>query len=270
MLNNTFLSMKLLFVMLFLLFFNCTRKSDELVIYISEDVVCGFVFDNQMHFYFPWGSYEKTSIFDLTEDSLVLYNEIAFKRLIVPKERLQTDTVLMANIHTDLRRGEGVIFNAIVKGNSWEVGIYYPYNKKGSYKFNVTDEIALLFYSLVHQTKLNSNVIFPDQNIIDSLNSDENNRIAEFYFGVKENYKIKCTYCIFPYCCNFVNSLNQLSSIVILNHITPENKVSNKIFHLEVRQMFNNYSLLTNWENNMIFNIDSIYKQLENSKNQTN
>ena len=145
---------------------------------------------------------------------------------------MNPDTIYMANSLFGLLHSHSVIFNAKIIGKFWQVGVYYPYDIKGTYKFNVTNSEINLFNCSVNRF-VNKTPIFQDTNyfsrsesvlLIDILS---NKRMKSYVRQIDE--ETWTTYL-----------LNNLAMIIIKNHIQNSNKISDDVLFSEYRKKIKN------------------------------
>ncbi len=143
------------------------------------------------------------------------------------------DTIKMANSMFGISHSHGVIFNAEIIGQSWQVGVYYPYDVKGTYKFNITSSELNLFNCALHRFVFKIPIIFQDTNYYSRSKSV---LLVEFFLNEKTRSYIRQidekTYT--------TRLINDLTMIIIKNHLQNYNKISDDVLFSEFRKKIKN------------------------------
>ncbi len=143
------------------------------------------------------------------------------------------DTIKMANSMFGISHSHGVIFNAEIIGQSWQVGVYYPYDVKGTYKFNITSSELNLFNCALHRFVFKIPITFQDTSYCSRSKSV---LLVEFFLNEKIRSYIRQidekTYT--------TRLINDLTMIIIKNHLQNYNKISDKVLFSEFRKKIKN------------------------------
>lgn len=257
-------NLKLLFLgfNLTLLFFSCSYSEKKLgktiTFYESNEGICCFVLKNELHYIVYSRYYIKQCPENQIKDSLYIEAyDISFKKVNLISKLINFDTIYIANQESELHHGDGIVYNAKIFDSTWFVTVYYPYTKKGTYKFQITEEENNLFNSLLNNNLKTSNKIYPDKTTLDSLNIRERRLIIEFYLGINTNKNTKEWYSIFPFYPQSIARLDQLIKVLILKNLSKDKFINPQIKMLDIRDKFNIYAK-TNRTQNFEIDIDSL------------
>lgn len=195
-------------------------------------------------------NFKKTS----SEDSIYSVNEdiYYYKKNIHNKKDVEFDTILLANDVKSNIKNFGTPFNLKIFKRNWNIGIYYPFEGyKGSYEFNITESENALFQSLISYliNNLKPDIYLPK----DTINAKQYG-INSIYIRVKKDNNCNIDYFGYLGDMNIFDVINQLTIVVIQNHINNRNNKTKKEIDLTyIRELYNRMSQKNiNYFNNII------------------
>jgi hypothetical protein len=141
-----------------------------------------------------------------------------------------SDTIYMANSLFGLSQGIGVLFNAKIIGDLWQVGVYYPNDFIGTYEFHITNSELNLFDCAIDKF-IKKISIFQDTNYYQK---------SESVLLVKMSNSEETTISKIDEHTYTTMLVNDLSMIIIKKHLKKYNRISDEISYTEIRKKIKN------------------------------
>lgn len=235
---SKFYSLNYILILLYLIMLSCsnTLQNTSEYIFIGEgsekrNAIC-YLIDGKFKSFDPMSD----TCYKYNSTQNTVYNSF-YNRKYYPiqcsENNIKYDTIYMANSMYGLSHNLGIIFNAKIIGKFWQVGVYYPYDFKGTYKFDVTNAEMNLFNCslnkflskspLFQNADTNINYYYKSESVlsIDILSGKE--RTSDVRQILENTYT---TYL-----------LNDLTMIIIKNHLQTNNKINDIVLFSEFRKM---------------------------------
>lgn len=258
--------MKKWFYLIFFLFIACKYNSNS----DNKDNNCFYYsnMENNRYCFLLNGQYK--TIMEFSQDCFIkyksddsifhsIYNEIYYKKNIEYYNN-NFDTIYLANDIPGLSHGKGIVYNLKTYNKKWEVGIYYPYEYKGTYSFSISEQEYNLFNSILYLFVENVNKQFyPSRDTIMAKQVG----VSVLYLGLSKSGKNKDYFGALISAPSEFNLLNQLVSIIIKNNILIHKKSFNYIGLLDVRARFNSYVSEYKYTGSFIEDIDSVMNKIK-------
>jgi hypothetical protein len=224
--------------------FSCENKPHNInkinheKVYVDEDGLCVFFINDR--FYSIWGMEEERFTLFPTDDSIILSqtDRVYYKQTLCYSD-LQYDTIEIANSIELPRHRKDFLYNLRILDTKWEVAIYHPCTDiKGVYYFNIMESENKIFKEILNCIQKNAikkyypiknNTFFSSQNPAPALYLKmQSGKEQSEYFGRDDVF----------------NMLEQITTVILGNHIlsdNKENKISDTIKLLDIRERFNFY-----------------------------
>jgi len=147
------------------------------------------------------------------------------------------DTVFYAN-HISCKGDKCFVFNGILNYDKWEIGLYFPYDWKGTYTFVISESEKYLFNYAIHRLNQKKPFVYPETaasknssaTYISHIKLHGRKKGKEFFADMDERVPDEYFF------------INDVIMTIVGNNIRPENKISDKIGCLKARGFYNDLS----------------------------
>ncbi|MDR0368178.1 MAG: hypothetical protein LBH82_03435 [Bacteroidales bacterium] len=231
-------------ILLVSIFFCRCKKSDtneacQEKVYKSDDGYCVFLINDEFYTVQKW---DEDGFQTFPADDSIISSQTGriYYKQIFSSYSLKYDTIEIANSMELPRHCLGFLYNLRIVDKKWEIALYYPSGDesiKGTYSFHITESENKMFKGILNKFQENAKQkYYPIQDTTKHYSIS----IPAFYLKIQpenESFEYFGTTALF-------NMLSQITTIIIGNHILPENsdnKISDTIKLLDIRERFNSY-----------------------------
>ena len=213
----------------FLVMVSCKDKYPDIDCYRSQRHYI-FYYDDEFHNCYGFTGFKKDSLGGLINEKMKWINDSLFT--INANHVNRFDTVFYAN-QISCTGDKCFVFNGIFNFDNWKIGLYYPYELKGTYSFVISESEKYLFNYAV--SLLNQKVPF----VIPSTPSSRESSATSISYiklqGKKEEKDFFADMETVPDEYDFVNAVIMT---IVGNNIHPKSKISDKIGCLKSRNFY--------------------------------
>lgn len=228
----TYISKIVFLIITFFVVVSCKENHPTIKYYRSLDGYRVFYYDGDFH-----NCHKLTGI---KEDSLgrFINTDIGWRHdtlIIVNVNHVNPfDTVFYAN-QISCKGDKCFVFSGIFNFDKWEIGLYFPYDWKGTYTFVISETEQYLFNYAIHLLNQKSPFVYPETSVskfssatyISFVKLQGKKEEKEFFADMDERVPDEYFF------------INDVIMTIVGNYIRPENKISDKIGCLKARDFFN-------------------------------
>lgn len=250
---------KLIYISMILLLLSCDNKDKkEIHYYLGENNLLGIIKENRFLAIEHAGYFIEKKIDSNDCKDYILTSNNKFIIKTIEDISYDYDTLFLANNWCELRSDYGVIYNAKIYNDTWNISVYWPKERKGNYRFKISEKENDLFKAFLNKSMSIKASIFPEQHVIDSLFIMPGSRCFELYIGVSKGNVFNEYYGIGNYLPKEIDLLSQLSSIIIKDRLKNIRPITKKIGLQDVRDKFNDMEKKTRYDYFFLEDFDSM------------
>ena len=231
----TYTSKIVFLIITFFIAVSCKEKHPTIRCYRSLDGYRVFYYDGEFH-----NCHKLTGI---KEDSLGRFidTDIGWLHdtlIIINVNHVNPfDTVFYAN-DISCKGDKCFVFTGIFNFDRWEIGLYYPYDWKGTYTFVISEAEKYLFNYAIHFLNQKAPFVYPatpksresSAQYISYIKFQGKKEEKEFFADMDKRVPDEYFF------------INDVIMTIVGNYIRPENKISDKIGCLKASDFYDNLS----------------------------